>query len=335
MPAPGDLAPLLRRLQAARTPLQKMKVAARAWQTLRALPRRDRLQLARQIGIESAEAALERLADGTLDGHVTSRELLVLLEEAERADPARAKELLAAVRDPRRQQELLRKAAAAVDEQVFGPSPPAFPGGVAVSPPAPEAGAVGPPRHVPAPPRSASGLPAPPEPLSILEAPALAPTVAARAAIPVPSPAVTPWAAPFAASPGPAPVAALPAQTLAFLDRLRDASTVRRLRLVREGVEAIRHMSPEELRAVLEAFPVGWTRRRALAAMLRAGVPAETSEAMALIEDLDSPTARLWCYAALLERSHLSEAERGAIRARTPIGRRSARHPAAADGTGS
>ncbi|MBC8647672.1 MAG: hypothetical protein H7X85_10940 [Thermoanaerobaculia bacterium] len=338
----ADLSSLLRSIQSAKTPIERFKLAARSWRTVRALPRDVRLRLARQIGVEGVEEVLERLADGKLDGRASSKELLRILEEAEKADPARAKALLASAKDVGRQKEMLRRAAEAIRQQVFETSAPSAP--VAVPRPEPPAAAlpltpqVQPPPVETPPPPPVPGKPAPAYPIPVPAAPAerpsipITPTVGAPTAFP--PQVVVPGVAPFASS-APAPPPALPPETLGFLDRLREASTVRRLRLLREGIEGIRPMSPDELRAVLEAFPVGWTRRRALAALLRAGVPAETSEATALIEELDSSSARLWCYAALLERPDLSDAERGAIRTRTPIGGRSARQPAASDGTDS
>jgi len=126
-------------------------------------------------------------------------------------------------------------------------------------------------------------------------------------------------------------VAALGSDVLSLLDRLREASVVRRMRLLRLEVERLRGMTRDELAAVLEVFPTGWTRRRALAMLLREGVPRSLPDAKELIEGLESSTARAWCYAALLERPDLSDAERGAIRARTVAGRRSAGRPAAED----
>lgn len=330
----ADLSSLLRSIQSAKTPIERFKLAARSWRTVRALPRDVRLRLARQIGVEGVEEVLERLADGKLDGRASSKELLRILEEAEKADPARAKALLASAKDVGRQKEMLRRAAEAIRQQVFEASAP-----VAVPRPEPPAALPPPPPPAEAPqPPPGPGKPAPAYSIRVPAAPAerpsipITPTVGAPTAFP--PQVVAPGDAPFASS-APAPPPALPPETLGFLDRLREASTVRRLRLLREGIEGIRPMSSDELRAVLEAFPVGWTRRRALAALLRAGVPAETSEATALIEELDSSSARLWCYAALLERPDLSDAERGAIRTRTPIGGRSARQPAASDGTDS
>ena len=120
----ADLSSLLRSIQSAKTPIERFKLAARSWRTVRALPRDVRVRLARQIGVEGVEEALERLADGKLDGRASSKELLRILEEAEKADPARAKALLASAKDVDRQKEMLRRAAEAIRQQVFEPSAP-------------------------------------------------------------------------------------------------------------------------------------------------------------------------------------------------------------------
>jgi len=338
--APGDLSLLLRRLAGTESALEKMKLAARAWRTIRALPKKDRLALASRIGLEGAEEALERLADAKQDGRISSAGLLKVLEEAEKSDPNRLKDLLREVRDPRFQKDLLRGAARVLGEQLLATSessPPASP-----------------------PERGGDLSPATAAEVSqFVPSPSAAPTTPGTAPSPAPAaPPQTAWAAPhatvsetsrqsaeiegapppisppdFAAAPPEqysveAPSEVFPALTLegetsesaagAFARRLRAARLVSRFRLLRAGVEETRGLPFESLQEVVESFPKGWARRRALASLLRAGIPESVPESLRLIESLEPASARSWCFSALLERGPLSASEIEELREKAP-----------------
>ena len=296
----ADLSSLLRSIQSAKTPIERFKLAARSWRTVRALPRDVRVRLARQIGVEGVEEVLERLADGKLDGRASSKELLRILEEAEKADPARAKALLASAKDVGRQKEMLRRAAEAIRQQVFetsAPVPVPRPEPPAAAPPVPRVPP--PPVETPLPsPAPAKVSPADPMPMAVAPPgpPPESPTVrfeepAAATAPPLPSPAEPPAElTPSVSSP------------MSTLRRFRD--------LVREA----QGLDLEQLRELIDSFPPGWSRRRALVALLRAGIPDRATDAISLIQTLESAMARTWGYGELIARGGLSAEEREEIR---------------------
>jgi hypothetical protein len=80
----------------------------------------------------------------------------------------------------------------------------------------------------------------------------------------------------------------------------------------------------EEIHTLLESFPEGWARRRALVTLLRAGLPAELGDALDLIRGLDRESARMWALTALASRPDLSPADREILleAATTPAMRR-------------
>ena len=289
----ADLSSLLRSIQSAKTPIERFKLAARSWRTVRALPRDVRIRLARQIGVEGVEEVLERLADGKLDGRASSKELLRILEEAEKADPARAKALLAAAKDIGRQKEMLRKAAEAIRQQVFETSDP-----VSVARPEPPPAALPVATPPPVPP-SASPRVSAPDPIPVPVAPpgpADSPTARSEKPAPAPAPPLPSLAEPL---PEPQPSVRYPASTLR---RFRD--------LPREA----QGLGLEQLRELIDSFPSGWSRRRALVALIRAGIPARATDAISLIQALESPMARTWGYGELLARGGLSAEELEEVR---------------------
>jgi hypothetical protein len=77
-------------------------------------------------------------------------------------------------------------------------------------------------------------------------------------------------------------------------------------------------LSGEDPRTVLEAFPDGWARRRALLELLRAGSPPGLGDALGLIEALGSERDRAWCLGALADERPLSAGDREALLAAVP-----------------
>ena len=91
-------------------------------------------------------------------------------------------------------------------------------------------------------------------------------------------------------------------------------SLVRRFRLLREKAEGTRDWSPEALRVLIEVFPDGWARRRALAVLFAAGVPTDFETALGLVtETLVSPTDRRWCLGVLATGRELTPHQREAL----------------------
>lgn len=97
-----------------------------------------------------------------------------------------------------------------------------------------------------------------------------------------------------------------------------------RFRLLRRRIGTLRRVSAEDLRRVLEAFPDGWARRRALVDLIEAGVPERASDALSLLDALQSPSDRAWCLGTLADARKLTSDERTAVlqAAPTPAGRR-------------
>ena len=76
-------------------------------------------------------------------------------------------------------------------------------------------------------------------------------------------------------------------------------SPVKRLGLLRQILREEECLEANALRMFLDRFPSGWQRRRALAAILKAGLPSGLDEALDLIGSLPSSWERRWCLSAL------------------------------------
>jgi hypothetical protein len=91
-------------------------------------------------------------------------------------------------------------------------------------------------------------------------------------------------------------------------------SLVSRFRLLREKAEGTRGWSPEALRVLVEVFPEGWARRRALSTLFAVGAPSDFEAALGLVgETLGSPTDRRWCLGALATGRELTADQREAL----------------------
>jgi len=81
-----------------------------------------------------------------------------------------------------------------------------------------------------------------------------------------------------------------------LLERIENTdSLTRRFRALREDAALARGLSLDQLEGLITSFPQGWARRRALAALLRAGIPPDREAAASLVEKLESPISRKWC----------------------------------------
>lgn len=76
-------------------------------------------------------------------------------------------------------------------------------------------------------------------------------------------------------------------------------SVLQRLGRLRSRLPSLRGAVPTDLAAELDAFPEPWARRRALVALIEAGIPDEVTAALDLIELLDRQQDRSWCLSAL------------------------------------
>jgi hypothetical protein len=103
-----------------------------------------------------------------------------------------------------------------------------------------------------------------------------------------------------------------------------EGSSLSQLRVLRRELSGFAGSSAETLRRVLEGFPDGWARRRALAALLEAGIPSRIDDALDLIEGLGREMDRRWCLGILAEDGRLKgrSLDRGLDLLHSPMARR-------------
>lgn len=308
MASTTELAALIHQLRGA-SKLQRLKLLALAWRQLRALSAYDLKVLAREAGIEGLERLLEELRDR--EG-INPAALLRAIEQAVNADPSALRALLHDVSSAHSDPERVTEAKALAERwlaEAVGPFEP-VPEPVSLPRPddriEPEPSVRGPvPRSLP----DAEGQSDPqPQP------PAAAKLAAPEVALPAASESVTAVSA--GASVAQArevrePEPRRPARLVQrgrgerFAEQLREAMTARqRLQVVRAWTGRPHALAEEDLAAALRVLPSGWVRRRALVAVLAAGVPADLDAACGLIEQVaESPTTRLWAYTELVQRA--------------------------------
>lgn len=330
MASPGELLELLGRLKEVRSPLARMKLLARGWQSLRRLSGTELRQLASQLGFEGADELVSRLARGK--GRVDARFIESLLQKARGADLEELSRAARDLRDPRKRGAVLEKSLDfVVDELAPEPEAPipsaraeaaAAAAGVTAAATAKAPDAVERADKPPSPPKA----PSPPPPVTGAARPAappsaspdLPPTLPGPRSTPKAPPAEKPAASPVAAAEAAGPEAPVPAapktDARELATRVRETpSAVTRSRLLRGAIESLRGSSAEALRELVTAFPAGWQRRRALVALLERRVPLNLNEAVFLIESLESTHAERWCVTTILERWELSNHEREAL----------------------
>ena len=104
-----------------------------------------------------------------------------------------------------------------------------------------------------------------------------------------------------------------PFEALAIMGAMGAApSVLSQLRVLRRELSGFKGSSITTLRELIEAFPDGWVRRRALCALLEEGIPADPADALALVTCLDRDLDRRWCLGLLARRGEL----RGSLLAR-------------------
>jgi len=332
MSTQSQLTALLHELQHARSPLAQARVLARGWRTVRQLSPTDRRLLARHAGFEGAEDILEGLSQRT--GGLAPAMLLRVLANARGTDGSTVSELLAAFRDPRRRDEAISLGAnlasdllaepeaddgpesigetieelQAVEESIIESPEEALAALNALEPdpnaedeqkPSSESASESMPEidDTQEPESEPEGTPEPepepePEPL------------------PPPPPPVVDWSrwqsATESRRPAPAPREAIrPSVSDAGSRRFEaravmgalgaEQSVFSQLRVLRRELSGFAGSSIGTLHELIEAFPDGWARRRALCALLEAGIPAETRDALELVACLERELDRRWC----------------------------------------
>ena len=317
---PNLAAELLAQLREAKTPLARIRVVTRAWRLLRNLSRQDRLAIAAQIGIEGADDLVEVIA--AHQGTTPPTELIGALNNLQKVDPATLKSLATKMRDPRQRGQVVAQGLKAVESALIGPEASAPP------PPPPPKPAQPKPAPAPVTVKPVAPAPAPPAPPPPAPAPAPTPVKPAEPPKPVAAPAPAPAPAPPPPAPAPVPVRppepAAPARSALAEGLAAAPALTARFRLLRRRIDEVRRLSPADLRAVLEAFPDGWARRRAFVDLIEAGVPERTADVLSLLDALQSPGDRSWCLGTLADARKLSPDEQMALlqAAPTAAGRR-------------
>ncbi len=315
MGLPEQLAAMVFELRGTGSPVAKAKALARAWRMVRRLSPADRMALAEEAGFEGAEDLLESLA--AKKGGVAPALMLQFLNSLRDRGTEELSGVMAGLRDPETRDEILLRGANAVAEAFVpeetededSPEGPGHSIDTFAAEPEPQP---------------------PPPPIEHEKAPDTQPVVKQAPVVfqppetdhgapertlelaqeqSEPSPVVT-EIAPIEAEMGPAERRGI---DVAFLveDLEAEMSLVDRFLCLREAAPAI-DAGGGDLGRLVGAFPNGWARRRALVALLEAGLPAQVGDALDLIEALERPVDRRWCLGVLADRGVLwgAEAER-------------------------
>jgi hypothetical protein len=328
---------LLFELQTARSPLQQAKILVRAWRTLRELSPTDRRLLANHAGFDGAEEILEGLAKRR--GGLAPAMLLRVLANARSTEGAAVGELLSAVRDPLQRDEVVTRGIDLAAELLADPEDveeddneevgetlgelpavePTIQEGpeeamvtlIALDEDVDDGGAEEPevePVPVPKPGVEEDLSPDPTQPPEAEIDPS------------PPDPPIVDWSRWQTTSPAHGPASTSSGETPPAVDlpgpRLFDAqigfetpgiepSVLSRLVELRRELSSFAGSNVEILRERVESFEDGWARRRALAAILEAGIPESAGDALELIATLNHELDRRWCLGILARRGDL------------------------------
>ena len=327
MGLPEQLAAMVFELKGAGSPVTKAKALARAWRMVRRLSPADRMALAEEAGFEGAEDLLESLA--AKKGGVAPALMLQFLNSLRDRGDEGLSHVMAGLRDPETRDQILMRGADVVaeafvpeeaeDEEI--PDLPADPAETITPEPEPQV----PPSAIE---QENTTLAEPVfEPTAVVFRAPETDRVAADRILevdqdkPNPSPVVTETAS-IKAEVEPAEVGSI---DVGFLveDLEAETSLVDRLLCLREAAPALEG-GGGGLGRLVEAFPDGWARRRALAALLEAGLPEDVGDALDLIGDLRQSVDRRWCLGVLADSGDLQgvDAERALEMINSPTLRR-------------
>jgi hypothetical protein len=309
----AQLVALIHQIRNATSPLGRVKMVALAWRSLRGMSLPDRMAVAKEIGLEGAEKLVEKMADR---GGISPSVVLSAIHKAEKSGATTPTALLG---------ELLGGAAEELAQpsgEVEVPAEPAFETGFEPLPgetaPVQEAAGID---EAPIDPAGAaiSDDLFPQEPEQVADPEQEAKVAEATEPEPVTD------REPIPPSVSPAPAAPVPERTVAatvteerqgstgdspLLDDLnQEGFLIRRLQLLDRRIEETRKLGRQRLLQLIEQFPAGWSRRRALETLLRAGVPAQLEDVLALVELLQRPSERLWVLTTLAAARKLTAGE--------------------------
>ena len=111
----------------------------------------------------------------------------------------------------------------------------------------------------------------------------------------------------------------------AVMGAMGAASTVlSQLRVLRRELSGFQGSSLATLRELIESFPDGWARRRALCALLEEGIPSHVKDALELVSCLDRELDRRWCLGLLARGGRLrgTELDRALDLVASPFGKK-------------
>lgn len=321
MGLPEQLTSMLFELRAAGSPAAKAQALARAWRFIRRLSPHDRRFLAREAGFEGAEELLDTIA--AKRGGVGPAMLLQLLNSVRGRSDQELVSVISSLKDLESREDLLVRSADALAE-AFEPE-----GSEDAEPETAEHSETPGIPPVPVPTVEPEGEPATQGPLikamdggidEMGAEPEAAPIEEAEAQEPEPETdaeiieSEEPEPLSIVSGAGPEVHEGQEAEAggidVAFLidDLEGEMSLVDRLLCLREAIPALAP-GGADLDALVAAFPEGWARRRALTALLEAGLPDDDGEALDLIEDLPRAVDRRWCLGVLIDRGGLQGAE--------------------------
>ncbi len=283
--------------------MAKAKALARAWRMVRRLSPVERMALAEEAGFEGAGDLLESLA--AKKGGVAPALMLQFLNSLRDRGDEGLSDVMAGLRDPEARDEILMRGADAVAE-AFVPEGPVDSVVVDVIEP-----------ELQTPP-----LPIGQEEMAVAEAAGEPPMVLIQVpetehGRPEPAPDVgqdTPESPPVVTETAQVEAKVGPSEggsiDVAFLveDLETEVSLVDRLLFLREAIPVL-EAGGGDLGRLVKVFPEGWARRRALVALFEAGLPADVSDALDLINALERPADRRWCLGVLAARGDLRGAE--------------------------
>lgn len=353
-----DLTALIFELQRARSPADKAKALARAWRTLRGLSNAERRLLVREVGFDGAEDLVEGLA-GKSGGLFAPAAVLEALGRMRKEEDLTVRGILADFKDPERREDLFIRGidlvaegrdddetdepefasdATVEDEEEWTDPPLSVIVDSEIVPDEATDRVAEEPVAVVEPPKPVAAMP-PPPPARTEEVPdetrrAVEDDVGVDLG-PHPEPVVavedpSTWDEQWAAAPSAgtarnggdrsfaAPVSG---------DWVVVNSVFRRLQAFRQGMEELRGAAVGAVIETLDGLPEPWAKRRAVVALLEAEIPANTEEALDLVESLERPMDRKWCLSALARRGDLAgeNLERAVQMLQSPAARRRVR----------
>jgi hypothetical protein len=316
---PATLPELVDQLGRTYSPFERLKILGRGWALLRKMTPEQRMIVAAQLGLDHADEVVEAIAKRS--GQQASPALISMIEKAQVKGTPHLPELIADLRDPKRRRERLQQGAAAVETALAGE---ATPGSQWLPPGAAPAQPLEAPR--PTPPPSPPPVQAQPVPQPAVPPPPVTTVAPVQPVEPAAPPPVKPAPEIKPRESAPPPAQRLePARDSALAAQLGTTPALTaRFRLLRQNLDETKRMAAAGLGSLLETFPDGWARRRALLELLRTGVPASLDDVFALVETLGSERDRLWCLGALADSRDIPQQDREAFlaAASSPTARR-------------